>query len=81
MIRNLVKHGSGFAVVIDKAILELLKISPTRPIDISTDGKSLILTPLSEGDAPKASTKLRKDFMERVERLDARYADVLKLLN
>lgn len=48
MAKLLTKHGNSYAFVIDKPILDLLKIDPSVPIDWSTDGKSLILTPVNK---------------------------------
>lgn len=45
MIKNLVKHGNSWALVIDRPILDLLKISPDAPLEISTDGRSVIIAP------------------------------------
>ena len=47
MIKRLTKHGNSYAFVIDKPILDLLKIDPTAPVDWSTDGRSLIITPIN----------------------------------
>jgi antitoxin component of MazEF toxin-antitoxin module len=48
MVKNLVKHGNSYALVIDKPILELLGITPDTPLEISTtDGKSLRVTAAS----------------------------------
>lgn len=44
MIKNLVRHGNSWALVIDKPILELLKIDPESPLEISTDGQVLTVT-------------------------------------
>ena len=33
------------ALVIDRPILELLKIDPERPLNVSTDGRQLIIAP------------------------------------
>lgn len=41
MVKTLTKHGNSYALVIDKPILELLKIEPDSPLEISTDGKVL----------------------------------------
>lgn len=46
MIKTLTSHGNSAALVIDKAILELLGISMSTPLKITTDGKSLIVSPL-----------------------------------
>jgi hypothetical protein len=48
MIKTLTKHGNSYALVIDKAILDLLKIRPDTPPTISTNGKSLIVSPEEE---------------------------------
>jgi len=46
VIKTLTSHGNSAALVIDKAILELLGISMSTPLKITTDGKSLIVSPL-----------------------------------
>jgi antitoxin MazE len=48
MIKNLVKHGNSWALVIDRPILELLKIQPEDPLEITTDGKTMTIGPASE---------------------------------
>jgi antitoxin component of MazEF toxin-antitoxin module len=48
VIKTLTKHGNSYALVIDKPILELLKISPESPLEISTDGKVLTISPASD---------------------------------
>jgi antitoxin MazE len=43
MVKKLTKHGNSLALVIDRPILDLLKIGPETLLDISTDGKQLIV--------------------------------------
>ncbi len=43
MVKKLTKHGNSFALVIDRPILELLDIRPETPLEITTDGKRLII--------------------------------------
>ena len=50
MRKKLVKHGNSRALVIDKAILELLKIDDETELELSTDGRSLAITPVGEAD-------------------------------
>lgn len=57
MIKRLTKHGNSFALVIDKPVLELLRITPDTPIEISTDGKQLVLSPIRDA---KRQAKFRK---------------------
>ena len=45
MVKKLTKHGNSLALVIDRPILDLLKIDPDTPLDVSTDGKVLIVAP------------------------------------
>ena len=46
LTKHLTKHGNSYAIIIDRAIMDLLKIDPTTPLEISTsDGESLIITP------------------------------------
>lgn len=54
MPKRLVKHGNSRAIVIDKAILELLKIDDDTDLDLSTDGRSLVITPVGESDERRA---------------------------
>jgi antitoxin MazE len=75
MIKNLVKHGNSWALVIDRPILELLKIRPEDPLEISTDGKSMTISPASAtaADRPvraarkKVNARYRKAFQKLAE--------------
>ena len=48
MVKNLVKHGNSNALVLDRASLELINIDPSQPVEISTDGRSLIISPVTD---------------------------------
>lgn len=45
MLKKIVKYGNSSALVIDKAILELLNIAEGSVVKVSTNGESLIITP------------------------------------
>ena len=45
MIKTLSRHGNSFALVIDKSILDILNIKFDTQLDVTTDGKSLTITP------------------------------------
>jgi antitoxin component of MazEF toxin-antitoxin module len=61
MIKKLIKHGNSSALIIDKPILDLLKINDNTPLEINTDGKSLIISPqLEEQSEEKIKTSLDK---------------------
>jgi antitoxin component of MazEF toxin-antitoxin module len=45
VVKKLTKHGNSLALVIDRPILDLLKIDPETPLDVSSDGRRLIVEP------------------------------------
>jgi antitoxin MazE len=47
MIKKLIAIGNSYGLVIDKSILELLKITPDTELELSTDGTRLIIEPRS----------------------------------
>ena len=65
MIKTLTKHGNSLALVIDRPILELLNIQPNTPISISTDGKTLILSPIHGMEREEQLAKIRKKINEK----------------
>jgi antitoxin component of MazEF toxin-antitoxin module len=73
MLKKLTKHGNSLALVIDRPILDLLKIDPETPLDISTDGRQLIVKPA------KPSVR-RKKFDEAQEWAHKRYGKAFQKL-
>ena len=43
MVKYLTKHGNSFALVIDRPILDLLKIRPADPLEVTTDGQRIVV--------------------------------------
>lgn len=43
MLKKLTKHGNSLALVIDRPILDLLRFDADTALEISTDGKRLII--------------------------------------
>ena len=73
MVKKLTKHGNSLALIIDRPILDLLKIDPDTALDISTDGKQLIIAP------SKPSTRRRK-FDEAQELAHKRHGGAFRKL-
>ena len=73
MVKHLAQHGNSAALVIDKAVLELLHITMKTPLELATDGKSLIISPLR--DAKRISR-----FRSAIEAVNRRHAKTLKAL-
>jgi antitoxin MazE len=73
MVKRLVKHGNSLALLIDRGVLDLLKIDAETPLSITTNGQSLIVTPVEDmGRQVK--------FRTAVEKIKKRYAPALKKL-
>jgi antitoxin MazE len=73
MIKTLSKHGNSLALVIDRPVLDLLKIDDDTPLEISTDGEKLIIIPIRD-------KKRRKKFEEGLKSVNSRYGKALKRL-
>ncbi len=52
MTKRLQAVGNSSGIIIDKPILELLRITPETELEISTDGERLIVTPVRP-DSPR----------------------------
>lgn len=50
MVKKLSRHGNSMALVIDRPVLDLLGITDETPLEITTDGSVLIITPVHEPD-------------------------------
>ena len=59
MVKKLTAHGNSAALVIDKPIMDLLHITMDTPLDISTDGKNLIVSPVTD---PARDKKFKAAF-------------------
>jgi len=73
MVKKLTKHGNSLALVIDKPVLDLLRIDADTPLSITTDGECLIIS-------PARSATRRKRFEQAVAEGNRKYGKALKKL-
>ncbi len=73
MIKTLTAHGNSAALIIDKPIMELLGITLKTPLKISTDGKSLVISPIR--DAGREA-----QFQDILQRVNSEHASTLRKL-
>lgn len=73
MVKRLARHGNSMALVLDKPVLELLKIGADTPLEISTDGAVLIVAPLRDA-------RRRAKFRKALAAANRRYGPALKRL-
>jgi antitoxin MazE len=73
MLKTLTRHGNSLALVIDRPVLDLLKIDAETPLDISTDGQVLVITPVRD-------EQRQQKFRKALESANRRYGRALKRL-
>lgn len=73
MRKHLTKTGNSLALVLDRPLLEATGIDAETPVEVSTNGDVIVVTPVR---AKKRALKLRV----ALEEINARYAGVFKRL-
>ncbi len=76
MIKKLVRHGNSRALIIDKPILELLGADENSEFTITTDGKSLTVTPVNSAEEER-----RLAFEYAAEEALTRYGSTFERLS
>ncbi len=73
MIKKLIQHGNSSALIIDKPIMELLKINNDTHLELSTDGSNIIISPVKSKDRIKNLNKsldvINKKYRETLKKL------------
>lgn len=73
MVKHLTPHGNSAALVIGKPVLELLHITMKTPLELVTDGRNLIISPVRGG-------KREAQFRAALEAVNLRHGKILKAL-
>lgn len=73
MTKKLIKHGNSAALILDKALLDLLSIKIDTPLDVTTDGRNIIISPQA---VPNAEGTL----LDALEKINRKHGSVLKKL-
>ena len=73
MQKKLIKHGNSYALVIDKPILEMLKISQDTPLELSTNGDAIMVMPVRESSR-------QEQLAASLEKINKAYSAELKKL-
>ena len=53
MVKKLIQHGNSAALILDKPILDLLDLNLDSSLEITTDGKNIIISPQSDSRKEK----------------------------
>ena len=72
MTKKLVRHGNSAALILDKPILDLLNVTMDTPLEITTDGRNTVISPVS--------TNSESEFAASLDRINRRFSQTLKKL-
>lgn len=75
MNKKLTKHGNSLALVIDKPLLQLLKINEKTVLEISIKNGTLIICPLGK------KSKKNKEIEEIADRIMDQYSETFEKLS
>ena len=71
--KKLIRHGNSAALVLDKALLDLLKVQMDTPLEVTTDGKNIIIS-------PQMNEKAEATLLQALERINQKHGTVLSRL-
>ena len=72
MTKKLVQHGNSAALIIDKPILDLLNVGMETPLEITTDGRSIVISP--------ATSHTEDEFLASLDKINSRFSTTLERL-
>jgi antitoxin component of MazEF toxin-antitoxin module len=73
MTKKLIRHGNSAALVPDKALLDLLKVQMDTPLEVTTDGKNIIIS-------PQVNERAEATLLQALERINLKHGAVLSRL-
>ena len=73
MSKTLIKHGNSLALIIDKPILELLQITPETPLQLTTNGDAILVTPVRD-------KKRQRRLQKSLDKINQKFGDDLQKL-
>lgn len=73
MVKRLTRTGNSLAIVLDRPLLEATRIDADTPLEVSTNGDVIVISPLRD-------RKRAARFKAAVEKVNRRYAGVFRRL-
>lgn len=77
MVKKLTKHGNSLALIIDKSMLEALKINNSTELEIKIEDGNLIVRPILR----KKKTLKKSEVDKIVDKIIEKYDPVLRKLS
>ena len=73
MVKKLIKHGNSAALILDKALLDILHVNMDTPLEITTDGQNIIISPTT-------NEKNEIDLLSTLDRVNKAHSKTLAKL-
>ena len=73
MTKKLIRHGNSAALILDKALLDLLKVEMDTPLEVTTDGRNIIVS-------PQINERAEATLLQSLERINQKHGSVLSKL-
>ena len=73
MMKKLIRHGNSAALVLDKALLDVLKVRMDTPLEVTTDGRNIIVS-------PQVDERAEATLLEALEHINQKHGSVLSRL-
>ena len=73
MTKKLIRHGNSAALILDKALLDLLKVEMDTPLEVTTDGRNIIVS-------PQVNERAEATLLQSLERINQKHRSVLAKL-
>lgn len=74
MVKHLTKTGNSLALVLDRPLLEATRIDAGTPLEVSTDGDVIVITPVR-------GQERREKFESGIDKVTEQYSGVFRRLS
>ena len=73
MTKKLIRHVNSAALVLDKALLDILKVQMDTPLEVTTDGRNIIIS-------PQGNERAEATLLQALEKINQKHGSVLARL-
>lgn len=65
MRKTLCKTGNSYAIVLDRDLLDATHITPDTPLEVSSNGDIIVISPVRDDKREKKIEEIKKEMYER----------------
>ena len=75
MVKTLTRHGNSLALVIDKPLLEMMRVDEKTPLSVTMNGNCLIIAPAPDPARQKKFQAAKRDTFKKYDRVLRKLAE------